>query len=174
MRYVFYIGTCLFLMTVQTTILTYFDIFSGMYDLLIPFVIFISICLPVRESLPFVIILGAIMDVLSGSPFGLYVTFYFWTLVAVHWLVKFLRVNNKFFLSVVVAVAVLIQNMLIIGILGFLEPNWQPPTDTLKNIGLQLFWALTTGPLFLFCLLRISKQLNFQINGAAPLTNTYG
>jgi len=168
MRYGFYIGSCLFLIIVQTTLLTYFKIFAGMYDLLIPFVIFISICLPLRESLPFILILGLIMDNISGSPFGLYLTFYFWLFAGVRWILKFLRASNKLFLSLVVVVAVLIQNGMIIGTFGFAGPDWQLPADALKNITLQLFWALTTGPLFLFCLLAVSKRFNIQLNGAIP------
>jgi rod shape-determining protein MreD len=168
MRYGFYIGTCLFLIIVQTTLLAYFNVFAGMYDLLIPFVIFISICLPLRESLPFILILGLIMDNLSGSPFGLYLTFYFWLFVGVRWILKFLRVSNKLFLSLVVVVAVLIQNALIVGTFGFAGPGWQIPAATLKNISVQFLWALMTGPLFLFCLLAISKRFNIQLNGAAP------
>ena len=168
MRYGFYIGSCLFLMIVQTTLLTYFKIFDGMYDLLIPFVIFISICLPLRESLPFILILGLIMDNISGSPFGLYLTFYFWLFVGVRWILKFLRASNKLFLSLVVVVAVLIQNGLIIGVIGFAGPGWQLPANALKNITLQFFWALTTGPLFLFFLLAVSRRFNIQLNGAIP------
>lgn len=168
MRYGFYIGSCLFLIIVQTTLLTYFKIFAGMYDLLIPFVIFISICLPLRESLPFILILGLIMDNISGSPFGLYLTFYFWLYVGVRWILKFLRVSNKFFLSLIVIVAVLIQNGLILGTFGFARQGWQLPADALKIITLQFFWALATGPLFLFCLLAISKRFNIPVNGAAP------
>jgi rod shape-determining protein MreD len=174
MRYGFYIGACLFLIIVQTTLLTYFKIFAGMYDLLIPFVIFISICLPLRESLPFILILGLIMDNISGSPFGLYLTFYFWLFVGVRWILKFLRASNKLFLSLVVVVAVLIQNGLIIGTFGFAGPGWQLPAEALKNITLQFFWALTTGPLFLFCLLAVSKRFNIQLNGTAPLLKVYG
>lgn len=168
MRYGFYIGTCLFLIIVQTTLLTYFNIFAGMYDLLIPFVIFISICLPLRESLPFVLILGLIMDNLSGSPFGLYLTFYFWLVAGVRWVLRFLRVSNKFFLSMMVVAAVLIQNMLIVGVFGFVGSGWQLQAAALKNIALQIFWALMTGPLFLFCLLAISRRFDIQFNGAAP------
>jgi rod shape-determining protein MreD len=162
MRYGFYIGTCLFLIIVQTTLLVYFHIFAGMYDLLIPFVIFLSICLPLRESLPFILILGLIMDNISGSPFGLYLTFYFWLLVGVRWVLTFLRASNKLFLSMVVVVAVLIQNGLIIGTFGFAGPGWQIPAAGLKNVTVQFLWALTTGPLFLFCLLAISKRFNIQ------------
>ena len=168
MRYGFYIGTCLFLIIVQTTILTYFRAFSGMYNLLIPFVIFICMCLPVRESLPFVLILGLIMDNLSGSSFGLYLAYYFWLFVGVRWILKFLRVSNKFLLALVVVVAVLIENIMIIGTFALSGPGWQLPADAFKNIAMQLFWAVTTGPLFLFCLLTISKRFNIQLNGAAP------
>lgn len=174
MRYGFYIGSCLFLIIVQTTLLTYFKIFDGMYDLLIPFVIFISICLPLRESLPFILILGLIMDNISGSPFGLYLTFYFWLFVGVRWILKFLRASNKFFLSLVVVVAVLIQNGLIIGTIGLAGPGWQLPANALKNITLQFFWALTSGPLFLFCLLAISKRFSIQLNGTASQLKAYG
>jgi len=173
MRYGFYIGTCLFLIVVQTILLTYFNIFAGMYDLLIPFVIFISICLPLRESLPFVLILGLIMDNLSGSPFGLYLTFYFWLLAGVRWVLRFLRVSNKFFLSMMVVAAVLIQNMLIVGVFGFVGSGWQLQTAALKNIALQIFWALMTGPLFLFCLLAISRRFDIQFNGTAPQPKVY-
>jgi rod shape-determining protein MreD len=168
MRYGFYIGTCLFLIIVQTTLLAYFNIFDGMYDLLIPFVIFLSICLPLRESLPFVLILGLIMDNISGSPFGLYLTFYFWLLVGVRWVLTFLRASNKLFLSLVVVIAVLIQNGLIIGTFGVAGPGWQIPAAGLKNVTVQFFWALTTGPLFLFILLAVSKRFNIRLNGAIP------
>lgn len=174
MRYGFYIGTCLFLIIVQTTLLNYYRIFDGMYDLLIPFVIFISICLPLRESLPFVLILGLIMDNLSGSPFGLYLTFYFWLFAAVRWILTFLHVSNKLLLSLVVVLAVLIQNLLIIGIYGMVGPGWQLPASALKNIAIQFFWALATGPLCLFGLLAISRHYNLHFNGAEPQPKAYG
>ncbi len=168
MRYGFYIGTCLFLILIQTTIVPYFTAFNEIYDLLIPFVIFICICLPVRESLPFVLILGFIMDNLSGSPFGLYLTFYFWLLGGVRLILKFLRVSNKFLLSLVVVAAVLIQNLIVIGTFALSGPEWQLPADTFKNMALPIIWALITGPLFLLVLLALSRRFNIQIDGASP------
>lgn len=168
MRYGFYIGTCLFLILIQTTVLTYFTAFSGIYDILIPFVIFICICLPIRESLPFVLILGLIMDNLSGSPFGLYLTFYFWLLGGVRLILKFLRVSNKFLLSLIVIVAVLIENIIVIGTFALSGPDWQLPADTFKNMALPIFWAMVTGPVFLLGLLTLSRRFDIQINGASP------
>jgi cell shape-determining protein MreD len=168
MKYGIFIGTCLSLIILQTTILPYFSVFHGIYDLLIPFVIFICIYLPLRESLPFVLILGLVMDNLSGSPFGLYLTFYFWLLVGVRWIIRFLRVGNNFLLSLVTVVAVLIENILIIGTFALSGSDWQLPADIFRNIALQFFWAIVTVPLFLFCLLTLLKRFRIQLNGVAP------
>ena len=167
MRYAFFIGTCLLLILIQTTVVPYFTAFNRIYDLLIPFVIFICICLPVRESLPFVLILGLIMDNLSGSPFGLYLTFYFWLLGGVRLTIKFLRVSNKFLLSLVVVIAVLVQNLIVIGTFSLAGAEWQLPAGAFKNMALPIIWALLTGPLFLLGLLAISRRFNVQINGAS-------
>jgi cell shape-determining protein MreD len=172
MRYCFYIGTCLLLIIVQTTVLPYSNAIGGIYDLLIPFVIFLSICLPVRECLPFILVLGFIVDNLSGSPFGLYLTFYFWLFVGMRWIIKYLRAGNKFFLSLVVVVAVLIENILVMGTFAYFGPIGQLPAEAVKSIALQILWALITGPLFLLSFLTISKRFNIQLNGsgAAPKT----
>lgn len=167
MRYGIFIGICLFLIILQTAILPYFNVLSDIYNLLIPFVIFICIYLPLRESLPFVLILGMVMDNLSGSPFGLYLTFYFWLLLGVRWVITFLRVGNKFLLSSVTVVAVLLENILIIGTFALSGPGWQLPADVFKKIALQFFWALATAPIFLFCLQAFLKRFGIQLNGAA-------
>jgi len=167
MKYGIFIGTCLSLIILQTTILPYLSVFHGIYDLLIPFVIFICIYLPLRESLPFVLILGLVMDNLSGSPFGLYLTFYFWLLVGVRWIIRFLRVGNNFLLSLVAVVAVLIENILVIGTFALSGSDWQLPADIFRNIALQFFWAIVTVPLFLFGLLTLLKRFRIQLNGVA-------
>ena len=174
MRFGFYIGICLFLILIQTTVLPFFNAFRGIYDLQIPFVILLCICLPIRESLPFVLILGLIMDNLSGSPFGLYLTFYFWLWVGVRWILKYLRVNNKFLLSLVVVLAVIIENIIFIGAFALSGPDGQLPADAFKNIAVPFFWALLTGPIFLLGLLAISKRFNIQLNGASSEPDIYG
>lgn len=174
MRYAFYIGTCLLLIIIQTTLFTYFHFFSGMYNLLIPFVIFICVSLPARESLPFVIILGLVMDNLSGSPFGLYLTYYFWLFVGVRWILRFLRVSNKFLLALVVVAAVFIENIMIIATFALSMQSPQVPAYAFQYIIVQLLWALATGPLILFCLLALSKRFNIQLNGSTQQSQAYG
>lgn len=174
MRYGFYIGTCLFLLIVQTAILPHIPVLRGMYDLLIPFVIFISICLPMRESLPFALILGLIMDNLSGSPFGLYLTLYLWLFIGVCFIRGFLRVSNKFLLSAIVVIAVLIENSLMITIFLFFDTAGRLPADAFVVLTQQFLWAVATGPVFLLSLLALAKRFNIQWEGAAPQTDVYG
>ena len=81
MNYLFNISACLFLVILQTTIIPYLPLLDKFYDLLIPFIVYLGLSRPVRESLPFVLFLGFIMDNLSGGPFGLYLTTYFWLFV---------------------------------------------------------------------------------------------
>jgi cell shape-determining protein MreD len=172
MRYCFYIGTCLLLIIVQTTVLSYSNAIGGIYDLLIPFVIFLSICLPARECLPFILVLGFIVDNLSGSPFGLYLTFYFWLFVSMRWVIKYLRAGNKLFLSLMVVVAVLIENILVMGTFAYFGPIGELPAEAVENISLQIFWALVTGPLFLLSLLAMAKRFNIHLNGAGAAPKT--
>jgi cell shape-determining protein MreD len=87
----------------------------------------LSICLPARESLPFILALGFMMDNISGSPFGLYLTVYFWLFVGVCWIARYLRMRNKIFLSFVVVAAVLIENVFVIGTFAVFRPSWQLP-----------------------------------------------
>ena len=77
MSYFFNISVCLLLVILQTTIMPYLPPLDKFYDLLIPFIVYLSLSRPVRESLPFILFLGYIMDNLSGGPFGLYLTTYF-------------------------------------------------------------------------------------------------
>ncbi|MGD9175840.1 MAG: rod shape-determining protein MreD [Desulfobacterales bacterium] len=174
MRYGFYTGICLFLLIIQTTIFPYIPIMRGMYDLLIPFVIFFSICLPIRESLPFALVLGLIMDNLSGSPFGLYLTCYLWLFIGVRFIIRYLRVSNKLFLSVVVIAAVVVQNILMIATFAFLGPLRQLPVNAFLVVTQQFLWVLATGPIFLLSLLALAKRMNIQWDGAAPPPNAYG
>jgi hypothetical protein len=89
------------------------------------------------------------MDNISGSSFGLYLTTYCWLLIGVKWTIKFVQVGNRFLLSVVVAVGVLIENLLFIGTFTVLAPDANFPVGMWRTVVVQLLWALGSGPFFL-------------------------
>jgi rod shape-determining protein MreD len=161
MNYFFNISACLFLVILQTTVMPCLRLLNSFYDLLIPFVIYLSLSRNVRESLPFVFVLGFMMDNLSGGPFGLYLTTYFWLFVGVKGVTRLLQVGNRLFsLTLIVAAGVLIENLIFLGTLTILGPEPQLAGDAAKIITVQVFWAIWTGPIFLMIFRNMQNRLD--------------
>jgi len=161
MSYFFNISACLFLVILQTTVMSYLPLLNNFYDLLIPFIVYLGLSRPVRESLPFVFFLGFIMDNLSGSPFGLYLTAYFWLFVGVKGITQLLQVGNRLFIAtLIVAAGVLIENLIFLGTLTVLGPDQQLAGDAVKAITIQILWAIWTGPLFLVAFRKLQNRLD--------------
>jgi len=161
MSYFFNISVCLFLVILQTTVMPYLPLLDSFYDLLIPFVVFLGLSRPVRESLPFVFFLGFIMDNLSGSPFGLYLTAYFWLFIGVKGITKLLQVGNRLFIiALIVAAGVLIENLIFLWTLTILGPDQQLAGNAAKTVSIQVLWAIWTGPLFFMILRDVQKRLD--------------
>ncbi len=150
MSYFFNISACLFLVMLQTTIMPYLPLLNKFYDLLIPFIVYLSLSRPIRESLPFVLFLGFIMDNLTGGPFGLYLTTYFWLYVCVKGITTFIQVGNRLLIiTLIVAGGVLFENLILLGAFAILGSRQQFAGDTLKIVIVQILWATFTGALFL-------------------------
>ena len=161
MSYFFNISICLFLVILQTTVMPYLPLMDSFYDLLIPFVVFLGLSRPVRESLLFVFFLGFIMDNLSGSPFGLYLTAYFWLFIGVKGITKLLQVKNRLFIiTLIVAAGVLIENLIFLGTLTILGPDQQLAGNAARTVTIQVLWAIWTGPIFFVVLGDVQKRLD--------------
>jgi len=161
MSYFFNISVCLFLVILQTTVMPYLPLLDSFYDLLIPFVVFLGLSRPVRESLPFVFFLGFIMDNLSGSPFGLYLTAYFWLFIGVKGITKLLQVRNRLIIiTLIVAAGVLIENLIFLGTLTILGPDQQLSGNAARTVTIQVLWAIWTGPIFFVVLKDVQKRLD--------------
>ena len=158
MTYLFYLGLSLGLITVQTTMVYWLPAFSHFYDLLIPFVLYLGLYRSMRESVPVLFFLGFIMDNLSGTPFGLYTTAYFWIFVIVNGGIKFLHVGNQILLLIVIVSGVLIENSIIVGTIILLGRNPYFPTQDFRSIIFQVLWALFTGPLILLLIRYTHRQ----------------
>ena len=161
MSYFFNISVCLFLVILQTTVMPNLPLLDSFYDLLIPVIVFLGLSRPVRESLPFVFFLGFIMDNLSGSPFGLYLTSYFWLFIAVKGVTQLLQVGNRLLIiTLIVAAGVLIENLIFLGTLTILGPDQQLAGNAAKTVTIQVLWAIWTGAIFLMVLRNLQSGLN--------------
>ena len=150
MIYFFYTAICLGLVIAQTAILSRLPMLGGFYDLLVPFIVYLGLLRPLRESLPFVIFLGLVVGSLSGSPFGLYLTVYFWLYIAVKGVTRLVQAPDRLLIAaLVVGAAVLAENLIFMGALVMAGPDRQLGAHTFGGIAIQGLWAFFTGPLFI-------------------------
>ena len=149
MTYTLHICICLCLIVLQTTVMPYIPLFDRFYDLLSPFVIYLSIFRPVREGIVIILIFGFLMDNISGGPFGLYLTAYVWLFIGVRWAITFLHVGDSLIIPFVVAAGVLMENIIFIGTSAMFESGSRISEEVVNTVFIQVLWALFTGPFFL-------------------------
>ena len=149
MTYFLYTVVCLLVVVFQTTLPMHFAMFGGMYDLFLLFVIYLGFYRTIREGFPFVIFFGLTMDALSGGPFGLYLTSYFWLYVSILGMIGFMRVGNNMILPLVVVGSILFQNIIFLGTMTLFVPEAKIPVFLYRNVLTQVLWSVITGPILI-------------------------
>jgi len=155
---------CLCLVIFQTTIIPHISLFNNFYDLLVPFIIYLGLFRSARESIPFILVLGFLMDNLSGALFGLYVTTYFWLFIIVKLVIRYLHARNNILLLFIVAAGVLMENIIFIVSVSIQGPDLQFSAITIKTVIFQILWAVCTGFFFLIFFNHIHKKLEKWFN----------
>lgn len=149
MTYLLYTVVCLLVVVFQTTLPMHFAMFGGMYDLFLLFVIYLGFYRTIREGFPLVIFFGLAMDALSGGPFGLYLTSYFWLYVSILGMIGFMRVGNNMILPLVVVGSILFQNIIFLGTMTLFVPEAKIPVFLYRNVLTQVLWSVITGPILI-------------------------
>jgi cell shape-determining protein MreD len=149
MTILFYVCQCLCIVIFQSTIIPHVSMFDRLYDLLIPFVTYLGLYRPARESLPLIIIFGFIMDSLTGGAFGVYLTTYVWLYAGIRWATKLIDVRSGILILLVVSLAVLFENIVLLATFVLLKPGAQLPQSAFQVVFSQMIWAFLSGPLFL-------------------------
>jgi rod shape-determining protein MreD len=168
MTYLLYTVVCLLLIVFQTTLSMHFAILSGMYDLFLLFVVYLGFYRTVREGFPFVILFGLAMDSLSGGPFGLYLTSYFWLYICILGMTRFMRVGNNMILPLVVVGSILFQNIIFLGTMTLFVPEAKIPAFLYQNVLTQLLWSVITGPVLILLFRRAHLALEKWLKTFQP------
>ena len=157
----------------QTTILRLLLFGSLFYDLLIPLVVFLALRLRGGRGISLVVMLGLVMDLVSGGIFGLYLSTYFWIFLSVKGVSKYFDVNDTTFQSVLIALCVFGQHVVFCASLA---PPWKgtqmlafQPTPVLLQTALALF----TGPGILTLLGRLQKRFHTPMLGPQQETEDF-
>ncbi len=149
MKYGFYLMAGTGLIILQTSVMPYFFVFDGiygMYDLLIPFILYLSIFCPFIESLPVIAICGFIMDSFSAGPFGIFSTSYIWIFIGIKWIAAFIQISGATLSSVLMVLGVLVENAVVFSVFGFMAKGDELlPDNALFMLSVQLVCAASTG-----------------------------
>jgi cell shape-determining protein MreD len=156
------IGLILFLVIFQTTLYYAIPALNHFVDLLITFVIYAGLFLPFLESIVLVLVLGALMDSITGGLFGLYLSIYFWIIVGLRPFVTLLNLKNAHTLRLLLGVAILFETlMLFVGTVA-LKQEIAFSSESIQGMAYQLFWTLMIGPFLIRLLLAMDRHLNVQ------------
>jgi hypothetical protein len=97
------------------------------------------------------------MDNLSGAPFMVFMTTYFWLYVGVRWLSRILQVGMRFRLAVIIGAGILLENVIFILAFGGIDALRQMPSTAAVKIFPRLLWALIFGPILILILEHVHR-----------------
>lgn len=145
MIYLFHTLIGLVLILFQTAVRPQIGFLSGFYDVLTAYVIFLGLFRPMKEALPVVLVFGFAMDSISGGPFGLFLTVYLWLLLIIRQTTRFIHPDNLVLRFFAVAIGVVMQNGLNIGVAMILDDLTLSLAPIRQAAVTQVLWALGTG-----------------------------
>ncbi len=117
-------------------------VFPGVrfFDLALPLVIYVSIFLPPARSAGFLLVFGAVVDAISGGPFGLFTITYIWLLIGLRGSMHFLDAGSLFLFPLILVIGVFLEEVLAVLVVSTVPDG---------RLLIRVFWALGTAPLFL-------------------------
>jgi len=146
MNVLFFIIFTLFLMILQSVILPSFFWFDQCFDLLIIDILFLSLIFSHYSVVAAIIMIGCIMDSISGVPFFYHVFSYLWIYIIVFLVKQLLFKQSIVFVLVISIVSVVIQQGLLLFLI-FVQHGYN--TILAFNFGLlvrQVFWGFVFIP----------------------------
>ena len=153
----------LFLVIFQTTIYYAIPALNHFVDVLITFVIYAGLFLSFLESVFLILVLGALMDSITGGLFGLYLSTYFWIIVGLRPFVMLLNLKNAHTLRLLLGIAIGFENlMLYIGTIA-LKQEIMFSSESMREMAYQLFWTLVLGPFLIRLLDDVDRHLKVDV-----------
>jgi len=147
MRCIVYLILGILLMGVHTAILSDFPKIISFYDILIPFVVYLSLFRSLFAGLFVVLVIGYFMDMVSGAPNGIYMATFMIIFLMFRNITAYFHAQETLLFTICTAVGVFAENLIfcLLPILAHTE------LDILVNalwlFVVQLIWVLLTAPL---------------------------
>ena len=125
-----------------------------LYDLLVPFVVYLGLHRNPREALPVLMLAGLAMDGISGGVFGVHSSAYLWMYIGVRWAIQFLHVGNAILLPLLVTLGVAFKSVLVAFSAVVLASAPWPVESAFPVVSVQILWGAVTGPLLMIAFVR--------------------
>ncbi|MFH2091377.1 MAG: hypothetical protein ABIJ31_03360 [Pseudomonadota bacterium] len=146
MSAVFFILFTLFLIVMQTVILPTLPFFMQCFDLMIINILFLCLTSIRSSTVFFIVVIGIVMDSLSGVPFGYHLFSYLWIYLLVFVFKQLLFQKSLVFLMVISIVSVVIQHGLLLFCV-FINSSGQSIMDFHFDLLLrQIVWGFVFIP----------------------------
>jgi rod shape-determining protein MreD len=159
MTHGYHLMICLLLIIVQTTLVAVIGP-TNMYDLLGPFVVYLSVYRRPREAV-FVLVFGGLaMDGISGGVFGVHLSAYLWMYVCVRWVIQFLHVGNVILMPLLVTAGVAFQSLIVSFSAVVLASAAWPVESMFAVVSEQVLWGALTGPFLMLLFIRGQKAVD--------------
>ena len=114
MNVLFFIIFTLFLIVLQTIVLPSFPWFAQCFDLLIIDILFLSLISSHYSIIAAIVVIGCIMDSVSGVPFFYHIFSYLWIYIIVQIVKQLLFQRSIMFILIISIVSILIQHVLLL------------------------------------------------------------
>jgi hypothetical protein len=139
------------------------------YDLCIPYIVYLSLFFPLKVSLPVVLFTGYLMDGISSGPFGLYLSIYFWLAMAFRRITGYLQINSISIIPFAVGLAVFTEDIILMITVLALRGDHNIQLSTGQILAWHLMLAVITGPLIILGMKWIYERRNESTDADVPV-----
>ncbi|RLC33184.1 MAG: rod shape-determining protein MreD [Deltaproteobacteria bacterium] len=147
MLYFIYGIVCIVIVVAQSTAYPVFLSLNGLYDVFLPFLVYLAVFRPVGEPIVAGIFAGVMMDSLSGGAFGLYTLSYLWITICIRFAIRFFDGDSILFQLSAVGLGELLENGLFWATEEIAGKIGQEGFGVTPVLTRQLLPAILTGPL---------------------------
>ena len=152
------------LLLVQTAFLPQIPM-RPLFDLLIVQVVFTALSLPGVKGGVVILMTGILADGLSGSPFGLYITTYFWLFFSIQIATQVLHVYSRILIYLAILAGIFIENLVALLALSVAGANTSTLVWAMERGGVQLLWGCFLGPCVYLLLVVGSRYIGVLTKG---------
>ena len=165
MHFLVYFIFSVFLICIQTTLFPAFFRLFAQYDLLIPFVVYLTLFRSSIGVLPVILLSGCLMDLLSGGIIGIHIATYILILICFRTATIYFHFKNSILFQMVIILSVLIENIIFALVIFFQTFTLQFSLYSASVLMTQFMWALISSPIIYYMFDYVFNEIDKLITG---------